>query len=94
MSKQYIDKNIIAVETVVLDILEHDKEYEETGNFKNTFRCLSKSGTPRLCVYWERSPNLAIGDKITMHGKIKNDVFLVKDLRITKKLDASQKGII
>lgn len=74
------------IETVVLEILEHDKEYNATGNFKNTFKCKSNSGKSRLCVYWERSPNLSVGAKVMMDGYISGEVFIVKNLMITKKL--------
>ena len=89
MRKKYMSKafhtNLISVETIIVEILEKNKWYENCQKFKNAFRCASNTDTPRLCVAWERFPNIEKGDLIKMVGWIKNEVFYVKSLVIVKK---------
>lgn len=89
MRKKYMStefqKNDISIETVIVEILEKNKWYENCQKFKNAFKCASTTGKPRLCVAWERYPNIEEGDLIKMIGWIKNEVFFVKSLVIVRK---------
>ena len=79
-------KNDIRIETVILEMIEKNKYYEQTDKYKCAFRCKSNAGS-RLCIAWERYPNIKAGDKVCMTGYIKNDVFIVKTLLIIKKFE-------
>lgn len=89
MRKKYMSKefhtNLISIETVIVEILEKNKLYERCQKVKNVFKCASNKGKPRLCVAWERFPNIEEGDLVGMTGYIKNEVFLIKSLIILKK---------
>ena len=72
----------IDVETTVTNIIELNNVVN--NKYKTVFECESKNEKPRMCVYWERS-SIAIGDKVKLTGRLKNDVFLVWNMLITRK---------
>lgn len=83
--KKYISNPALSpfiVETAVINIIELNNVVN--GKYKTVFECESKNEKPRMCVYWERS-SLAVGDTVKLTGRLKNDVFLVWKMQITRK---------
>ena len=77
--------NTIHAETKIIEMLEKNVWYERAQKYKCAFTCESASGVPRMCIAWQRFPTIEQGDSVSMSGYIKNNVFFVKTLFITKR---------
>lgn len=80
-TSKFIDEAIL-VKATVTEIIEKNKEYAD--QFKNVFKCASRTGIDKMCILWGRS-NIDVGDEIQMKGRFKDDVFLAWSTIITKK---------
>ncbi len=74
----------ITIQTKIIEVLEKNKWYEGCQKFKCAFTCESKTGIPRLCVAWQRFPNLEEGNEAIITGKFVNNVFMVWDMRMRR----------
>jgi len=72
----------MTISTKVVKVLEKNKWYERSQKYKCAFTCESRSGTPRLCVAWQRFPNLNEGNEAILTGKLINNVFMVWDMKM------------
>lgn len=77
--------------THVTEVLEKNKSYER--NIKNAFKCESKKGEPRTCIYWSRVTEiLEAGSLVSMYGRLENNVFIVKKLLVYPKAEEGKAG--
>ena len=72
------------IETKILSI-EEIRHYDGETT-KISFMVESKTGKPRLCVYW-KNKDFNIGDELQIKGFIKNEVFIITELLRLKKAD-------
>ena len=86
---KYEDDAII-VQSKVLSIVER-VEYAESERVKTSFYCESSSGTPRLCVMWQKTI-LYPGDVVHMKGRLSRDTFLVWSLMYENRKENEQSG--
>lgn len=72
----------MTIPTKIVEVLEKNKWYNGCQKYKCAFTCKSKTGTPRLCVAWQRFPNLEAGNEAIITGKLIGNVFMVWDMRM------------
>lgn len=76
--------------TRVLEIMEKNKSYER--NIKNAFKCESKNGEPRTCIYWSRLTDIfEVGCQVSLYGRIENSVFIVKKMIVYPNVEPIRK---
>lgn len=85
MAKKYMSNSVdkpFEVETKVTNIIEFNNIVNE--KYKTVFECESKSGNPRMCVYWNKT-SVQVDDMVKLTGRLKNGVFLVWSMLILNR---------